>query len=94
MEAQLNCSCLNLFCAADIQSVLENFMFFPRWVHVLPVVAEDCGIVDLYGAAVFMVWRKIETAGCTVLLAPPSSVRYLDGRGSVCLVVFVFKMWS
>ena len=69
-------------------------MFFPRWVHVLPVVAEDCGIVDLYGAAVFMVWRKIETAGCTVLLAPPSSVRYLDGRGSVCLVVFVFKMWS
>ena len=63
----MDCSCLNLFCTVDFQFVLENFMFFPRWVHILPVVA----IVDLYGVAVFMVWRKIETARSTVLLAPP-----------------------
>jgi len=94
MEAQLDCSCLNLFCAADIQSVLENFMFFPRWVHVLPVVAEDCGIVDLYGAAVFMVWRKIETARSTVLLAPPPLYATLMGEDLSTLSLFVFKMWS
>ena len=94
MEAQLDCSCLHLFCAADIQSVLENFMFFPRWVHVLPVVAEDCGIVDLYGAAVFMVWRKIETARSTVLLAPPPLYATLMGEDLSTLSLFVFKMWS
>lgn len=94
MEAQLDCSCLHLFCAADIQSVLENFMFFPRWVHVLPVVAEDCGIVDLYGAAMFMVWRKIETARSTVLLAPPPLYATLMGEDLSTLSLFVFKMWS